>query len=329
MPEAQALEGLTIIRSKFLERRLNPWKDLLAVIELYSFIKKNQIEIVHNHSSKAGVVGRLAAKLAKVKIILHTVHGWPFHDFQPFYLRLFFIWLERKAANYTNKIIVVSNHDRKLGPKYKIGEASKYALIPYGIDFAEFQHQSRGLRKELGINEEELLIGTVSCFKPQKSLDDFIRMADLVVRSFPAAKFLLVGEGALRGRIERLIRRLNLENKIILAGWRRDIPQILSAIDIFVLTSLWEGLPISALEAMAAAKPIVATNTGGIEDVITDGENGFLVPCRNIQQMSERVVVLLKDAVLRQKIGEHARSSISQRLSAQEAARQIEGLYFR
>ncbi len=311
IPEASSINGLTIKKSRWLECPISPLKDLLALIEIYLFIKKNNIGIVHTHSSKAGILGRLAARLTKVKIIVHTVHGWSFNDYQPNGERLFFIWLERLSAQFTDKLIVVSNYDKQKGLDNRIGKENQYSLIRYGIEYAEFGIKDQNIRRELGINTNDLVVCMVSCFKPQKSPQDFIRLAFLVNKALPDARFLLVGDGILRKKIERLIRKFNLEKQVTLTGWRRDIPRILSAIDVFVLTSLWEGLPTSALESMASSKAIVSTHTGGVAEIIVEGKVGFLVLPGDINKMSERLVVLLKDNNLRMQMGQNARESLN------------------
>jgi len=327
LPEALSINGLTIKKSICLERPINPLKDLLALIEIYRFIKKNNIEIVHTHSSKAGILGRWGARLARVKIIVHTVHGWSFNDYQPILVRLFFIWLERLIAHFTDKLIVVSNYDKQKGLYNHIGKENKYSLIHYGIDYTEFGTRGQNIRKELGINTNGLVVCMVSCFKPQKSPQDFIRLAFLVKKVLPDVRFILVGDGILRKKIEKLIRKFNLEKQVILTGRRRDIPRILSAIDVFVLTSLWEGLPIAVLEAMASSKPIIATNTGGIGEVIVEGKSGFLVPPGDMLKMSERLAVLLKDKNLRAQMGQNARESLDFNFTLTNMIRKNENLY--
>jgi glycosyltransferase involved in cell wall biosynthesis len=327
LPEALSINGITLKKSRCLERAINPLKDFLALIEIYRFIKKNNIEIVHTHSSKAGILGRFAARLAKVKIILYTVHGWSFNDYQPRLLRRLFIWLERICAKFTHKIIVVSHYDKQKGLDNHIGEANKYSLIRYGIDYTEFQPKVQTLRQELGISSNALVIGMVACFKPQKSPQDFIMLASLV-RDIPKdLRFILVGDGVLGKKVERLISKFNLKKQVILAGWRRDIPRLLSIIDVFVLTSLWEGLPISVLEAMASSKPVVATHTGGIQEVVIEGKTGFLIPPRNIKEMAKRLVLLLKDENLRRNMGENARQSLNFNFTLTNMVKNTENLY--
>ena len=312
MNEALAINGITIKRSRFLERPINPWKDLFSLFEIYIFIKKKQIDIVHTHSSKAGIVGRLAARLAKVKIIAHTVHGWSFNDYQPFWTRLLYIWLERWIGGFTDRLIVVSHYDQEKGLSKNIASENRYSLIRYGIDYAEFSgKQNAGkARQELGIGADDLVVGMIACFKPQKSPGDFVRLVVLIHQSLPRVKFVLVGDGALRENIKDLISEYNLQKNMLLLGWREDIPEILSAIDVFVLTSLWEGLPISVLEAMASHKPVVATDTGGIREVVSENKTGFLVSPHDIKAMAEKVEILLNDRSLRLKMGNNAYSGL-------------------
>ena len=186
----------------------------------------------------------------------------------------------------------------------------------------------------------------VSCFKPQKSPQGFITLASLIDRALfskspqstagvfkkagkraSGVKFMLIGDGILRKQIEGLISEFNLDKCVILTGWRRDIPRILSAMDIFVLTSLWEGLPISVLEAMAACLPVVATDTGGISEVVIEGKTGFLVPRGDIAKMAERLVNLLEKEDLRRQFGLRARSSLGHAFSLENSLSRTEDLY--
>ncbi len=235
--EARSIVGLTLRQSRFLKRSIDPVNDILALIDLFIFITRHHIDIVHTHSSKAGILGRLAAKLARVKIVIHSIHGWSFNNYQSFLVKNIFVWLERFAAEFTHKIIAVSNYDRQKGLDNRIGSEDKYTLIRYGINYNDFAVDGKEIRKELGINESDLVTAMIACFKPQKSPQDFIKLALAVKKIIPESKFILVGDGALRKKIERLIFAFDLEKHVVLTGWRRDIPRILSAIDVFALTS--------------------------------------------------------------------------------------------
>jgi glycosyltransferase involved in cell wall biosynthesis len=312
--EASELDGVILKRSRFLERRINPLKDLLALIEMYNFIKKNRIQIVHTHSSKAGILGRLAAGLARTRIIIHTVHGWSFHDYQSRIVYRCYLYLERICAIFTTKIIVVSVWDKNKGLSNSVGKEDQYVLIRYGIAYALFQDQELcrfAVRKSLGFSDADLIIGMVACFKPQKSPLDFIKLAFAVKKNFSNAKFIMIGDGVLLKKAHSLIKKLHLEKEVILAGWRLDIPSILSCLDLLVLTSLWEGLPIVVLEAMASAVPLVATDTGGIAEMVFSGKTGYLVKARDIISLQNQVEELLKNAQKRDAFGKLSRVLLS------------------
>ena len=362
--DALSIRGLKTVRSRFLERPISPLKDFLALWQIYRFIKKNRIEIVHTHSSKAGILGRWAANFARNKIIVHTVHGWSFNDYQSPFWRRIIIWLERLTALITDKLIVVSYYDLQKGLNNRIANRDKYELIRYGINYkefasldkntlqqksvnlAEFKAKHDGLREELKIDTNDLLIGMISCFKPQKSPQDFIRLAFLIKKSLSQVRphanwanksinktvgervrFILVGDGILRKKVENLISKFNLKQQVILTGWRQDIPRILSTIDVFVLTSLWEGLSISVLEAMAASLPVIATNTGGVTEVISSGKTGFLVSPGDVRAMAEKLSCLIKDKALRQRLGSNAKNSLSSDFSLESMVISTEKLY--
>lgn len=307
--EASSINNLTLYRSRFLERAINPFKDFLALVEIRCFIKKNKIQIVHTHSSKAGILGRLAAKLAQTPTIIHTVHGWSFNDYQPKVLNYIYRNLEKFCANFTNKIVVVSESDKVKGLTSGIKTLEQYQVIKYGIELGQFTGADKRLeaRKVLKISNSDLVVGMIACFKSQKAPLDFIKLASAIKKRDPNIKFVLVGDGRLRSKICDLIKKLGLEKQVILTGWRNDVPAVLTALDVFVLTSLWEGLPIVVLEAMAAGVPVVATNTGGIVEIIKNDENGYLVGAGNLYSMQTRVEVLLKDSVLREKFAKKSK----------------------
>lgn len=327
VPEASHIKGLILKKSKYLERPINPLKDLCALVEIYRFIKINDIGIVHTHSSKAGILGRLGARLAGVNFIIHTVHGWSFNDCQPRMIRSFIIWLERRIARFTDRLIAVSDYDRAKGLGNHIGDEDKYALIRYGIDYEEFGAGDRSLRKELGLKDTDFAVATVACLKPQKYPQDFIKLASVIKKAFPEVKFILVGDGILRKEIERLINKFGLQEQVILLGWRRDVPKILQAIDVFVLTSLWEGLPISVLEAMLSCKPVISTNTGGVAEIIVEKETGFLVAPGDVQTMAKDLACLLEDAGLKNRIGNRAKDSLGTGYRLEKMVENTDRLY--
>lgn len=325
--EASAIRGLKLIKSRFLERPINLLNDLAVLFEIVRIIKKNNIHIVHTHSSKAGILGRWAAKLAKTKIIVHTVHGWSFNDYQPALRRNFFLWLERITALFTNKLIVVCYCDKQRGLANRIGAEDKYIIIRYGINHEKFKKIPQNLKQELGIAASDLVVTMVSCLKEQKWPAGFINLALKVIRTSLGIKFVLVGDGVLRKQLEKIIVKFNLKGRVFLTGWRLDIPRILSETDIFVLTSLWDGLPISVLEAMAASCPVVVTNTGGIREVVVEGKTGLMTSPGDLNGMARKLEVLIKDVNLRKQMGEQARIHLTGKYCLENMVRENQELY--
>ncbi len=297
--EARSLPGVTLTLSRFVDRPVHPLKDAAAFIELYRFIRKHSIAIVHTHSSKAGIIARWAAYLAGIRRIVHTVHGWSFNDYQPAFQRAIAVLLERLTARVTTRIIVVSEYDRNTGLSHRIGTPAQYELVRYGIRYDEFRSSATGVRQALGIQSDAPVVTMVACLKPQKAPEDLVAVAALVASEVPGVQFLLAGDGELRSRIEGLIRKAGIGQTLRLLGWRRDIPQLLAASDVVVLTSLWEGFPIVILESAASMRAVAATHTGGIAEFIRDGETGFLVQRGDVRTMAARVTALLRNAPLR------------------------------
>jgi len=311
--EAQDIPGLTIFFVPDLVGPIRPMKDLLAFYHIHRMIRRIKKSlspfsriIVHTHSSKAGVLGRWAAYFAGVSLILHTYHGFGFHDRQNIFLRKSLVFVEKLTSFITYRMIGVSHANIQKGEILGILKREKTLLIHYGIALSAFYRNglaSLKMKRDLGFPPDAPLVGMVACFKPQKAPLDFVRMAHLVHKEIPQSFFIMVGDGILRPVIEETIESLGLKDKIFLLGWRHDIPELLKIMDIFVLTSLWEGLPISLLEAAASGLPIVATHVDGSPEVVQNGTNGFLVSPRDVIGMSRCVIQLLKDPPCRKKMG--------------------------
>ncbi len=323
-----SLEGVIPEKVRFLVRPVHPLKDLCAVFELAYLMRRRGIQIVHTHSSKAGIIGRLAARLAGVKVIIHTVHGWSFNDRQPLPLRGLYVFFERVCAGFSDAIIAVSEHDRLTGLSLGIGGPDRYELIRYGIDFNRYPRGDREyLRRSFGLAPEDKVVCMAGCFKPQKAPLDFIRAAAFVSARCPSSRFLLAGDGIMRPAVEQAVRGYGLQGRVILAGWRYDLPELLAGADVFVLTSLWEGLPVSALEALKSGVPVIATDTGGIKEAVVDGVNGYIVPRSDAQAMSRRICCLLQDEALRMRMAENAARSLGNEYSLQEMLLNTQNLY--
>ncbi|MGA1791404.1 MAG: glycosyltransferase family 4 protein [bacterium] len=303
LSDAYKIPKLRIHICNHLIRPVAPVHDCTALIILWRILRKERaahkgMVIVHTHSSKAGILGRWAAFLAGIPIRIHTVHGFGITPDQPFFMRWIFTLAERLTRPITTRMIYVSRKNLEQGTHLGISEPRNSLIIRSGIDrasFSEARNDGSSVKDALQIPGESKVIGMIACFKPQKAPLDFIRMAHLVSLKLPGTHFLLVGDGVLRGSIERMIKELGIQKNVHLTGWRRDIPRLLSVMDIMALTSLWEGLPKVVVEALLMGIPVVATQTAGVDEVIRDGITGFIVPQSRPDIMATRIIEMLEN----------------------------------
>ncbi len=330
LQEAVRERGISLTIMPELVREISPVKDLAALYKMYRFIKHGNYDIIHTNSSKAGVLGRIAGRLVGTPIVVHTVHGWSFHNEMSALERNAYVLLERFAANLCDHLVVVSPKDIDKGLAVGIAEPDKYSTIRSGIELDRFMNpgvEKSVIRESLGISNEVPVVGTVTRLSPQKAPQDFIVAASLVAKAVPTTRFIVVGDGPLRGEIEELIEKLDLANNIVLTGLRRDVPQLLKAFDVFVLSSLWEGLPRVLPQAMAAGLPIVATMADGNAEAIEDGINGFLVPAGDRAALADKTLQLLRDMDGAEQMGIAGQRKVPA-FGAKKMVEDMEKLYF-
>jgi len=310
-------------------QRASPYNDIVALAELIRIIKKNKYDIVHTHNSKSGFIGRLAAKISGVPVIIHTIHGFSFHSFERPFRRKLFIFLERIAAHWADKLIVISNPLREWGLSLGVGKPSQYSTIYSGIEIDNFKISIDidKKKREFRIKANELVVGVVAKLWEGKGHRDMLRAAKEAVKKVPEVKFMFVGEGYLRKELEQFADSLGLNKHIIFTGFRTDIPEITSIFDVSVLASYFEGLGRVLLEAMVLGKPVVATRVGGIVDVVDDGRTGILVPPHNDKALAEAMIKLLLDKELREKMGERAKRKVDDRFSSVTMVNKIQQVY--
>jgi len=333
-PEGSLIEtayekGIPLTLEPTLVREVNPVKDILAVFRLARLIKRGGYTIVHTHSSKAGIVGRWAAKLAGVPVIVHTVHGWAHHDRQHWLTRAYYILMEKVTLPITDKLIVVSALNIEKGLQDGIGKLDDYVVIRSGIELDRFgqpQVPRDEMRKRLGIPLDAPVIGSVTRLSPQKAPLDFVRAAGLVAKARPDAYFVMVGDGGMRPEVEALAAEVGIKDHLILTGLRRDVPELMATFDIFALSSLWEGLPRVLPQAMATGLPLVATATDGSVEAVVDGVNGLLVPPGEPEKLGQALLRLLNDPALARRMGEAGRERVAE-FSDRRMVEQIAALY--
>ena len=309
---------------------VSPLHDLEALLRLRAYFKAERIDLVHTHSSKAGILGRAAALLAGVPVIVHTIHGWSFNPTQPAWMRGAFAGLERGAAAFTDRLIAVSAANRAAGLRRRIGSASRYVVLHSGIDAESCRRPGRSraeVRSSLGWDDSHTVVGSIACLKPQKAPLDFARAAAAAHAVDPSLRFFIAGDGELRPRLEALVGELGLRDVVRVLGWRRDVPELLQAMDLFLLTSLFEGLPRAVLQAMAAGVPVVATAVDGTPEVVEDGVTGLLVPPGRPDLAARRLLDLRRDEPLRRRCVEAARRRLDRSFDIRRMVRELDRLY--
>jgi glycosyltransferase involved in cell wall biosynthesis len=296
---AQSIPDLEWCPIDSMTREISLRHDMAALSELTRKLRRSKPHIVHTHCSKAGILGRWAARLAGVPVIIHTTHGFGFTPIQSRRTRSMLIAAERLTANRATAYIVVSKANWGDGARLGVFGRRPVHLIRSGVEIARFRlaagETSRGMGKPR--------IGCVGNLNPQKAPLDFVRVAARVRSQYPNAEFILVGDGPLRQQVEEEIVRLELSESFSLLGLRQDIPQIMASLDVLVHTSRYEGLARVFPEAMASGLPIVATAVDGAKDVIVNGVNGYLCDPGDIDRLSERVVALLNNPSQARHIG--------------------------
>jgi glycosyltransferase involved in cell wall biosynthesis len=305
-------------------------RELRAVAHLYRLIRRERPHIVHTHTAKAGFVGRLAARLARVPVVVHTFHGHVLHGYYGFLKTHLLRHMERGLARLTDRVIAVSEGVKQELETYSVATGEKIQVVPLGLELDPFFNAPEGkgaFRREWQLNGVERLVGIVGRLFPIKNHHLFLDAATLVAKQESAARFAIVGDGVLRPDVERHARHLGLADRVIFTGWRRDLPRIYADLDVLAVTSNNEGTPVSAIEAMAAGCPVVATRVGGLPDLIRDGETGYLVPPGDAPALAAALLHLLRDPEMARRMGETARSMVRHRFAAQRLISDMEWLY--
>lgn len=314
----------------YLKRDVSLLEDLAALARLYIIFRREKFDIVHTHTAKAGFIGRIAARLAGTPSVIHTPHG---HDFYGYFGSLgsrLIIILERIAALFADKIVILTAIEKMDMLKYHICVAGKIEVFHSGMDFSGFEKLDVDVVKkksEFSIGPGDYVVGMVGRLEGIKGFEYFIDSAKIVLSSIQNTKFLIVGDGSLRSSLMERSRRLGIEDKVIFTGWREDMPQIISILDVLVLASLNEAVGRVLLEAGVAGKPTVATAVGGIPEIVKDGETGILVPPRDPEGIAGAVTGLLKDAEKRRAMGRAAKEWIKSNFNEEKMVSEIGNIY--
>ncbi len=322
--------GVRVFEVPTLVREVRPILDARAMLALWRLLRRERPAIVHTHTSKAGVVGRLAAWLARLPVVVHTPHGHIFYGYYGTVASAIIRLLERLLAKITDRIVTLTDRGAQEHVQYRIAGAEKFATIHSGIDLTHFrsvQVDPVVKRKELGLPPEGPIVGTVGRLVPIKGQEWLLKAAPSVLIEFPEAYFVIIGDGPMLGGLGQLAAKLGIGLRVVFLGAREDVSECLAALDLFVLPSLNEGMGRVLLEAMAVGCAVVATRVGGIPDIVTDGATGLLVPPRDDRALAEAILTLLRDRSRRAAYGEAAKRHVDGRFDIKTMVRNIERLY--
>jgi glycosyltransferase involved in cell wall biosynthesis len=322
-----------------LQRSVQPQADKRALDQITALLREQQYHIVHTHSAKAGTIGRIAARRAGVPLTIHTFHsfGWqvartahtrPWQLYTSSLKKWFYILIERYAASLSDALITVSELNKEEAININLASPKKFTTIYSGIDLDRFQVNVERAEKllSLGLSPDRPVIGSIGRLSIQKAPLDFVAAAKMVLQQKPNLQFIMIGDGPLATEVCQAI---GDEQRIKVFGYRDDIPEILSILDMFVLSSLWEGLGRALTEAMIMGVPVTATAVDGVPELVTHRQTGLLSPPGEPARLAENIAWLLDHPEEAQKMRQRARSRVVPAFSAERMVERIEALYER
>jgi len=316
--------GVEPVWLRSLRRSINPIHDLRAFVELFQLFRRGRYDIVHTHSGKAGFLGRLAARVAGVPVIVHSIHGPSFGPFQGALSNATLKFAERVAGVVTTRFVSVADAMSWLYLEAGIGRAQDYVTIRSGFDVVAFAsaQSDAALRAKLGGGP---IVGQMARLFELKGWEVFFEMA----RTLPEAKFLVIGDGPWRAKLETWAKESGLSGRVHFAGLLApaDVPRWIASMDVLVHLSLREGLPRAVVQALAAGRPVVAHALDGTPEVVTDGETGFLVPPGDDAMLVDRVRRLLRDPSLASSMGQRGQARVLEEFTVETMVRRLDDLY--
>jgi glycosyltransferase involved in cell wall biosynthesis len=325
LPEAEDLPADRTTQVESMSRSISPSADNKALNRITAELKRLKPDIVHTHTSKAGFLGRIAARRSGVPVTVHTFHGHVFHSYFSRTVARMFLEIERGLARKTDALITLSQSQQsEFINTYRFPNAERFSVIPLGFDMTPFGNlPERGkLRAELGIPDDAFTVGFVGRLEPVKQPELFIE----IISKVEGIHGVIIGGGRLEAAMRRLVEKKKLEDRVHFAGWRSDLPQIYADLDAVALTSANEGTPVALIEAAACGLPSVAFDVGGVRDIVSE-ENGFPVPPGDITRAVECLKELAGSPGLCRKLGAAGRKSAMEKFNFNRMARDLENLY--
>jgi glycosyltransferase involved in cell wall biosynthesis len=311
-----------------LTRKTEPRRDLKTAIALYRLFRARRYRIVHTHSTKAGLLGRLAASAARVPVVVHTFHGFPFVLDDSARTRVF-VSLERCVGRLTDASVCVADALRTEVSRWRIRGGQRLVTIYSGIDFAS-QSQRRSaveVKRELGVGSAWPIVGSVGHLREAKAQHDLVEAVGRLRADFPDIRLVIAGEGEQRGFLERRIRDLELCDRVYLLGERDDVPDLLGAFDVYAMSSHWEGVGRALSEAMYWGLPVVVTGVYGVKEIVRHEETGLVVPPRDPQALAAAIGRVLGDPALARRLGSQAKQRVKEQMDGERMIEALESLY--
>jgi glycosyltransferase involved in cell wall biosynthesis len=322
------LAGIETIRLRHMSPTINPGEDVRGVRELVGHLGRGRFDLVHTHSAKAGATGRIAARRVGVPAIVHSFHGFPFHDFQSPARRAAYIAIERRLARFTDQFVTDGGAIAAEAVRLGIAPAERIRAIdsPVETEVPTVSTETRAqARRLLGIPPEVPVIGSVGRLDYQKAPEDMV--AAIAALGRPEVRMVWVGDGDLRARVERRIARAGLTGRFLLLGERQDVPALLPGFDAFAMSSLYEGLPCAVVEAMTCGVPVVATAVNSVPEVVVPGKTGLLVPTRDPAGLARALGYLLDHTDEAAAMASEARLRLGDRFRAESIGRDLTAVY--
>jgi glycosyltransferase involved in cell wall biosynthesis len=327
--------GAVVHHVDFVRYRVSLSSDIITWFKLFKLIRRDNYDIIHAHSSKPGVMARTAARICRVPCIVYTPHLFHFKAFMPYFKRNFFKWIEQLLSRLaTDMVVSVSQDAAREVVSDGVISADKIVTIPNGIDVKPFavrdEKKQRRIRKDLKIPYDAVVVGMVARLMYQKAPEEFLKVASLVLKNTTKRViFLLIGDGELRPHLEKICEAMHLTNSLYMIGTQENIPDILQAVDIYLLTSRWEGLPITILEAMAAGLPVIASNIPGNNELVIHGLTGMLYPPGDLERLAEQILNLISNIDLRLKMGLAGQKIVNKNYTIERMVHRTQELYLK
>lgn len=310
---------------------MRPWSDLMALFQILQLLRRENFDLVHTHTAKAGFLGRLAAWICRVPIVIHTYHAFPFHDFLPAWKRSLFLAMERLVQPMTDRFITLSKRQRIDAGRFRMARPSDTKVVYTGIDFSKLDAacDPQTIRQKLGVPAGWQMVITAARLDPAKAPQLLIEAFAQVIQSHPKTLLLIAGEGELRPQVEASIERLNLHDHVRMLGFRRDVPDLLRAADVFAFSSLSEAMGRAMVEAMLLGRTVVVPAIHGIPEIVRHGHTGLLYQVGSAEQLAGRLCHALANPSERARIGVNAHSLTRRLFGVNHMVDQIEQTYER